>query len=203
MHFTVVRATASAHTNFSSILHTKNYFFYFTHQFLQNTHISLSILLIYSIKYSFFYNFLLFPHSLPLSLTNPTLLKNTKILNARAIVTVHICTVTVALVHLCTILHPLIVSVFLLKMCKMDYLLYFARFCMSWCNCSNIYCLLHRCIIWWDVCFGVVFLFLQGNAKCNEKCSNNEHETKNVLLKIICLDLLFISIFEKISGLFL
>ena len=59
--------------NFLSILHQKNYFFYFTHQFLQNTHISLSILNIYLIKYSFFYNFLLFPHSLPLSLTEPTL----------------------------------------------------------------------------------------------------------------------------------
>ena len=30
----------------------------------------------------------------------------TKILNAIAIVTMHICTVTVAIVHLCTILHP-------------------------------------------------------------------------------------------------
>ena len=49
------------------------FFFFFTHQFLQNTHINLSILHIYSIKYSFFYNFLLFPHSLPLSLTDPTL----------------------------------------------------------------------------------------------------------------------------------
>ena len=38
----------------------KNYFFYFIHQFLQNTYISLSILHIYSIKYSFFYNFLYF-----------------------------------------------------------------------------------------------------------------------------------------------
>ena len=47
----------------------KNYFFYFTHQFLQNTHISLSILHIYSIKYSLFYYFLLFSHSLPLSLS--------------------------------------------------------------------------------------------------------------------------------------
>ena len=51
----------------------KNYFFYFTYQFLQNTHISLSILHIYLIKYSFFYNFLLFSSSLPLSLTDPTL----------------------------------------------------------------------------------------------------------------------------------
>ena len=47
----------------------KNYFFYFTHSFLQNTHISLSILHIYSIKYSFFYHLLLFSHSLPLSLS--------------------------------------------------------------------------------------------------------------------------------------
>ena len=51
----------------------KPYFFYFTHIFLQNTHISLFIPYIYSIKYSFFYNFLLFPHSLPLSLTDLTL----------------------------------------------------------------------------------------------------------------------------------
>ena len=47
------------------------------------------ILYIYSIKCSFFYNFLLFPHSLSLSLTNSTLTKNTKILNVRATVTVH------------------------------------------------------------------------------------------------------------------
>ena len=51
----------------------KKIFFYFTHPFLQNTHISPSILHNYSIKYSFFYNFLLFPHSLPLFLTDPTL----------------------------------------------------------------------------------------------------------------------------------
>ena len=57
---------------FSSILHGKTYFlFYFIHPFLQNTHISLSILHIYSIKYSFFYNFLLFPPLLPFSFTNP------------------------------------------------------------------------------------------------------------------------------------
>ena len=67
-----LRAITSVGVNFPSILHQKNYFFYFTHSFLQNTHINLSILHIYSIKYSFFYNFLLFSHSLPLSLTNPT-----------------------------------------------------------------------------------------------------------------------------------
>ena len=49
----------------------KIYFFYFAHLFLQNTHISLSILYIYSIKYSFFYNFLLFSPLSPLSLTDP------------------------------------------------------------------------------------------------------------------------------------
>ena len=47
----------------------KNYFFYFTHSFLQNTHISLFILHIYSIKYSLFYHLLLFSHLLPLSLS--------------------------------------------------------------------------------------------------------------------------------------
>ena len=39
----------------------KHTFFYFTHSLLQNTHISLSILHIYSIKYLFFLHFLLFP----------------------------------------------------------------------------------------------------------------------------------------------
>ena len=34
--------------------------------------------------------------------------KNNKILNTKATVTVHICMITVAVVHLCTLLHPLI-----------------------------------------------------------------------------------------------
>ena len=59
--------------NFPSILRRKTYFFCFTHPILQNTHISLSILHIYSIKYLIFYNFLLFSSSLPLSLTDPTI----------------------------------------------------------------------------------------------------------------------------------
>ena len=64
-----------ASTDFSSILH-KNffYFFYFTYPFLQNKHISLSILHIYSIKYWLFYKFLLFSSLPPLSLTDPSLL---------------------------------------------------------------------------------------------------------------------------------
>ena len=51
---------------------TKSYFFYFRHSFLQNTCISLSILYIYSIKYSFFYHFLLFSPS-PLFSHRPNL----------------------------------------------------------------------------------------------------------------------------------
>ena len=55
------RATTLVCANFLSILQEKTYFFYFTHPLLQNTNISLSILHIYSIKYSFFLHFLLFP----------------------------------------------------------------------------------------------------------------------------------------------
>ena len=64
-----MQLSSSLDANLSSILHKKSYFFYLTHLFLQNTHISLSILHVYSIKYSFVYNFLLFPPSLPLSLS--------------------------------------------------------------------------------------------------------------------------------------
>ena len=64
-----IRAITSVGVNFPSILHKKSYFFYFTHSFLQNTHISLSILHIYSIKYSLFFYFLLFsPSPKPISL---------------------------------------------------------------------------------------------------------------------------------------
>ena len=54
------RATTSTRANFLSILQEKTYLFYFTDPLLQNTHISLSILHIYLIKYSFFLHFLLF-----------------------------------------------------------------------------------------------------------------------------------------------
>ena len=40
------------------------------------------------------------------------------ITNAHATVTVHICTVTVTIVHKCTIMHKLVWMVFLLKWCK-------------------------------------------------------------------------------------
>ena len=48
-----LRATTLVSAKFPSILQEKPYIFYFTHLLLQNTHISLSILYIYSIKYSF------------------------------------------------------------------------------------------------------------------------------------------------------
>ena len=39
--------------------------------------------------------------------------KKYKIINRSATITVHICTVTIAIVHKCTILHPTDVGVFL------------------------------------------------------------------------------------------
>ena len=91
------------------VFYTKNLlFFYFTHQFLQNSHISLFILHIYLIKYSFFTIFYYFlTHYSSLSHTQHYQKKNTKILYAQSIVTVHICTATITLIHLCTILYPL------------------------------------------------------------------------------------------------
>jgi len=41
----MIRVTVLVRANFLSILQEKPYFFYFIHQFLQNTYISLSIIL--------------------------------------------------------------------------------------------------------------------------------------------------------------
>ena len=57
--------------------------------------------------------------------------KKYKIINRRATVTVHICTVTVAIVHKCTILHPLMWVFFWAKMCKMSAFFYFAKLSTS------------------------------------------------------------------------
>ena len=56
---------------FCKFAHLKPIFFYFIHSFLQNTYISLSILHIYLIKFSFFYNFFNYflTHCLSLSLS--------------------------------------------------------------------------------------------------------------------------------------
>ena len=64
--------------------------------------------------------------------------KNNKILNGRAIATVHICTIIVVFVRKYTILHPLIwvFFFFFIKMCKMSYFFYFERLWNHWCSCS-------------------------------------------------------------------
>ena len=64
-----IRATTSIRANFLSILQEKTYFFYSIHPLLQNTLINLSILHIYSIKYSFFFTFFIISFPL-LSRTN-------------------------------------------------------------------------------------------------------------------------------------
>ena len=61
--------------------------------------------------------------------------KKCKIINERPTVTVHICTVTVAIVYKCTILHPLIWVFFWVKMCKMGNFFYFAWLYTCWCGC--------------------------------------------------------------------
>ena len=50
-----------------------------------------------------------------------------KILNISAIVTMHLCMVTIAIVHKCTILHPLMWVFFWAIMCKMSNFFYFAK----------------------------------------------------------------------------
>ena len=62
--------------------------------------------------------------------------KIVKILNAHATVTVHICTVTLAIVHFCTTFTPTDVGVFLLKMCKISYFFHFAQLYTYWWGCS-------------------------------------------------------------------
>ena len=54
-----------------------------------------------------------------------------KIFNAHATVAVHICMVTVAIVHKCTIMHKLVWLFFLLKLCKIDHFFHFAQLCIS------------------------------------------------------------------------
>ena len=110
----------------------KNYFFfYFTHTFLQKTYINLFILHIYSIKYSFLLQIIFYFLTHYFSLSQIQHSKNTKILNTRVTVIVHIYTVIIALVHFMHNFTPTYVSFFSLKMCKIDNFLYFAKFYMS------------------------------------------------------------------------
>ena len=64
--------------------------------------------------------------------------KNTKIWYANATVAVHICTVTVAIVHKCTILPQLMWVFFKPKCVKRLLFFYFAQVYTTWCNCSNL-----------------------------------------------------------------
>ena len=47
----------------------------------------------------------------------------------------HLCMVTIAIVHKCTILHPLMLVFFWAIMCKMSNFFYFAKLYTSWCGC--------------------------------------------------------------------
>ena len=50
MYYKILRAITSVGAKFFPFCTSKTYFFYFTHLFLQNTHISLSIIHVYSNK---------------------------------------------------------------------------------------------------------------------------------------------------------
>ena len=98
----------------------KNYFFFlfYTHiftkylyQFIYSTHLFNKIFISFT-------NYFLFPHLLFLSLTDPTLKKNTKILNAQVTVIVHIYTVTVTLMHFIHNFTPIDVGFFFSKCVK-------------------------------------------------------------------------------------
>ena len=91
-------------------------FLFYTLIFIKHTHQSIYFTYLFNKIFIILQFFII--SSLPLSLADPTLPKNTKILNALVTVTVHICTVTVALVHLYTILHPPIWVFFLSKYVK-------------------------------------------------------------------------------------
>ena len=63
---------------------------------------------------------------------------NIKIIDGRATVIMLICIVTVAIMHKCTILHPLMWLFFCVKMCKMGTFFYFRRLYTCWCGCSYV-----------------------------------------------------------------
>ena len=61
---------------------------------------------------------------------------NIKIIDGRATVIMHICTVTIAIMHKCIILHPLMWVFFGVKIYKMGTFFYFRRLYTCWCGCS-------------------------------------------------------------------
>ena len=127
----------------------KTTFFYFTHLFLQNTHISLSILHIYSIKYSFFYNFLLFPSPF-------TLLSSLEILSHTTQATINDQSTIIKHSHYrsCTIIKlsvrslPLYVSIVCLRMGYLIFLWVCGWFIM-YCNLVMVAVVVGCCIGHW------------------------------------------------------
>ena len=69
--------------------------------------------------------------------------KYIKIMYRKATVMVHICTVTITVLYICTLLQALMwVFFIIIKMCKIKHFLYFANFCNHWCGCSYDLCML-------------------------------------------------------------
>ena len=99
----------------SSILHKKLIFFILYHHFYKtpiSIHLLYTIFYINNIFIFFFYKtptitFTKYPHQS----FNPSFF-NTKIIYRRATITMYICAITVTLVHLCTILDPLMLVFF-------------------------------------------------------------------------------------------
>ena len=63
--------------------------------------------------------------------------KTNKIINASATITVHICVVTVAIVHKYTILHHWYGCFFTQNVYNEHLFFHFAQFCINWCSCSK------------------------------------------------------------------
>ena len=66
-------------------------------------------------------------------------IKKCKIINVRDIVIVHTCMVTIAIVHKCTILHPLMWVIFWVKICKMRNIFLF---------CKSLHMLIWLLLVW-------------------------------------------------------
>ena len=131
-HFNLKRNRSNHCKFFVNFAHTKKllifYLFYTSifikhlYQFIYSTHLLNKIFI--------FYNFLLFSLSLPLSLTNLTLPKIQKILNARTTIIIYI--YMHGYYNTCASIHNFIpndVSVFWVTICKIKWFLYFARLC--------------------------------------------------------------------------
>ena len=144
--FILVRASTSVRVNFFSFYTSKTYLFYFTHLFLQNTYINLSIIHIYSNKIFIF--LILWTVTVRGERKEKRVRwrekrekKNKKI----------ICTVNSNRVYIygyCSFARPLCIFRHFyknwwggvwVKMCKIWHFLYFRRISMSWCGWSKLF----------------------------------------------------------------